>query len=41
MVGVSYKEGNMRLFSGLALSYLIGSFPTGYLLGCLWNGMDI
>ncbi len=41
MVGVSYKEGNMRLFSGLALSYLIGSFPTGYLLGRLLKGMDI
>ncbi|MFA5260408.1 MAG: glycerol-3-phosphate 1-O-acyltransferase PlsY [Candidatus Omnitrophota bacterium] len=31
----------MRIFTGLVLSYLIGSLPTGYVLGRLLKGIDI
>ena len=31
----------MRIFIGLVLSYLVGSFPTAYVLGRLLKGIDI
>ena len=31
----------MNIFSGLALSYLLGSIPTAYLFGKIYKGIDI
>lgn len=33
--------GFMQIFTGVVLSYLLGSIPTGYLLGRMLRGIDI